>query len=785
MKAATLAMAAVLVLSAQAVSASDAEPEVLSLVLNGHATGLVGEFAWCDLGICATAAQLQALGFIVPAELAAGTDLIPLAALPGVSVTIDEANQVIRVTAEDAALLPYEIGVAEPFTPLAPLSLSGYGLVLNHDVIGTFSDGQGSVGARMNLRVFSPYGVAEGEVIGNFPSSAEPSSLIRLNTTYTHSDSRRLRRLRVGDVITGSLPWNRAIRLGGIQLSSDFNMRPDLVTYPLPRISSSTAVPATVDLIVNGVRQSSEAVRSGPFAVQVLPVITGAGMVSVAIQDELGRQTFITLPFYASNILLAPGLMSYSVDAGMIRKNFGSREDRYSGWATTGSARRGISDWLTLEAHGEASGGLGVLGGGIAARIGTFGIATFALAGSARQGETGNEPRYGGLLTAGFQRITRRFNISFNGAYSPVGYRDIAAAGDFARPKATLNVSAGYQFERWGVLGMSLVARESYRLPHSPGTGPGTVDPEYGPLVPSRFRIANVSYGVRATSIGTVYVNGFKDFSGRGGYGLTVGFNVRLGGRTSTSVSASLDSGRTTGSATVFRSAIETNDIGYRLQADGGTRARQIVEAEYLSPWARLSGGLEHSSNQVVGRVGMRGALTLFEGKLFASDHVEDSFAIVRTGDVGGVPVLYENRPIGATDKSGRLLVPSLLSYQNNRLALETSRLPPDIEVGQTFAVVRPPDGSGIVVDFHVVKVRGALVTLHDVQSRPIALGSTVQVVGELAQPVGYDGEVYLTKLQPANRLVVTRLDGSVCIARVEYVAVDGDIPLIGPVPCR
>lgn len=780
MKAATLIMAAVLLPCAQPALASGSDPQVLSLVLNGHATGLVGEFVQCDLAICATAAQLLALGFIVPPERGAGSELISLAALPGILVTIDEANQVIAVTADDAALRPNELGVVAPFTALAPLSRSGYGMVLNHDIVGTFSHGQGNVGALLNMRVFSPYGIVEGAVVGNFPTSGPPASLVRLNTTYTRSDPERLRRLRIGDVITGTLPWTRAVRLGGFQLSSDFNLRPDLVTYPLPRISSSTAVPATVDLIVNGVRQSSEAVRPGPFAVQVLPVITGAGLVSLAVQDELGRQTFITLPFYASNALLAPALTSYSVDVGMIRRNFGSHDDRYSGWAASGSARRGMSDWLTLDAHGEASGGLGVLGGGITARIGTFGIATIALAGSARRGETGLGPGFGGLLAAGFQRTTRRFNMSVNGAYSTAGYRDIAAAEDFSRPKATLNASASYQFERWGVLGMSFVSRDSYRLQQAVGT----FDPTFGFLATTRFRIANASYSVRATPAGTVYVNGYKDFSGRSGYGVTIGFNLHLGGRTSASVTGSLDNGRTTRSASVFRSAIAPNDVGYRLQADAGDRARQTMEAEYLSPWARLSGGLEHTSNQLAGRIGLRGAFTLFDGKLFASDHVEDSFAIVRTGDVGGVPVLYENRSIGVTDKSGRLLVPSLLSYQNNRLALETVRLPPDIEVRQTFAVVRPPDGSGIVVDFHVERVRGALVTLHDAQSRPIPLSSSVQVPGEAAQPVGYDGEVYLTKLRPTNRLVITRPDGSTCIAHLAYRAVIGDIPLIGPLPC-
>lgn len=773
--------AAIIFISADATAASGAfPPAALGLVLNGHATGLVGEFARCDGDLCATGAQLNELGFIVPAELMEGSGPIPLAKLPGVQVTIDKAKQVINVTAEDAALRPTEVS-GQPLTSLAPLSPSGYGAVLNYDILGTFSHGQSSVGALINMRAFSPYGILEGAVVATIPTSGGSGGLIRLNTTYTYSDPDRLRRLRIGDVVTGALPWNRAVRLGGIQIRSDFNLRPDLVIYPLPTISSSTAVPATVNLIVNGVRQLSEAVRPGPFAVHVLPVVTGAGQVSVAVQDELGRQTFITLPFYASNALLAPRLASYSVDAGMIRNNFGSRDDHYAGWAATGSARRGMTDWLTVETHGEVSSRLGLLGGGIAARIGTFGIANLALSGSGRRVGSGAGGRYGGLVAVGFHRVTRRFNFSVNGTYSTIGYRDIAAIKDFALPRTTLNVSAGYQLDRWGVLGFSYIAHSSYRASKDLGIH----DPGLSPVGSTRFRIANASYSIRAFRTGAFYFNGYRDFSSRSRYGINAGFSFFLGGSASASVGASIDSGRLMGSASVTRSAVEPNDIGYRLLDYEGSGSRRIAELEYLSPSGHVSGGLEQYSGQVIGRLGARGALALFDGKLFTSDHVDDSFAIVRTGDVGGVPVRYENRSIGVTDGSGRLLVPSLLSYQNNRIALDTTRLPPDVEVGQTFTVVRPPDGSGIMVDFHIKKVHGALVRLRDKKDRPILLGSTVQVAAESAQPVGYDGEVYLTKLRPTNILKVTQPDGSTCIAHLKYIAVIGDIPVIGPVLCQ
>lgn len=769
-----------LLISAEATAAPAAPPEALALVLNGRVTGLVGEFVRCEGQLCATAAQLIALGLIVPSGLAGISDRIPLSTLPGVQVRIDDATQVIEITAENAALRPHEVN-SPPVVEQAALSSSGYGLVLNYDVLGTFGQGLGSVGALINVRAFSPYGLLEGAMLATVPTSSGPTSLVRLDTTYTYSDPDRLRRLRVGDVVTGALAWNRAVRLGGIQISSDFNLRPDLVTYPLPMISSSTAVPATVELIVNGVRQSSGAVQPGPFALQVLPVITGAGQVSVAVQDELGRQTVISLPFYASNALLTAGLTSYSLDAGAIRTEFGSPGDHYAGWAANGSLRRGITDWLTVEAHGEATGRLGLVGAGIVARIGTFGIANLALAGSGRRVADGAGERHGASLALGFQRVTPRLNFGVSGIYSTVGYRDIAALKDSALPKMTLNVSSGYQLDRWGVFGISYVARNSYRAERNLGV----YDPGFSPADGARFRIVNASYSVRASRCGTFFVNGYKDLSRRESYGISAGFNIFLGGNTSAAIGASLDGGRSTQSVSVSRSALAPGDIGYRLVGYEGSGARRIAEAEYLGLWGRTSAGLEQYGGDVIGRVGARGAVALFDGALFATDHIHDSFAIVRTGNVSGVPVRYENRAIGVTDAGGRLLVPSLLSHQNNRIALDTARLPPDVEVGQTFTVVRPPNGSGIMVDFHIKKVHGALVRLRDKSGAPIPLGSTVQVAEAVPQPVGYDGEVYLTELRPTNTLKVRQPNGATCTVQLNYVAVAGDIPVIGPVSCQ
>jgi len=44
------------------------------------------------------------------------------------------------------------------------------------------------------------------------------------------------------------------VRLGGAQIATDFSLRPDLVTFPVPIVAGSVAVPSNVDVLVNNVR---------------------------------------------------------------------------------------------------------------------------------------------------------------------------------------------------------------------------------------------------------------------------------------------------------------------------------------------------------------------------------------------------------------------------------------------------------------------------------------------------------------------------------------------------
>lgn len=231
---------------------------------------------------------------------------------------------------------------------------------------------------------------------------------------------------------------------------------------------------------------------------------------------------------------------------------------------------------------------------------------------------------------------------------------------------------------------------------------------------------------------------------------------------------------------------VNIGDVGGQVSATAGSPARRLAELDYKSPWALLSAGADHSFGQTAYRATAQGALSFVDGGLFASNTINDSFAVVDTNGARGIHVLDENRPVGTTDASGRLLVPDLRSYDVNRIGIDPRDVPPDADVGQTTRLVRPQDRSGVVVRFRVRPSHGALLRLVIPGGGPIPLGSAATLLATgTTVPVGYDGEAFVQNLGARNRLSVVEPNGRTCTVAFAYRPQPRVLPTIGPLPCR
>ena len=89
--------------------------------------------------------------------------------------------------------------------------------------------------------------------------------------------------------------------------------------------------------------------------------------------DALGRERVVGAPFYASPLLLRPGLSDFTIAAGATRRNFTRESFDYGEAFVLGAYRRGLNDWATAETRVELSANLTLLGAGIAVARPWFG----------------------------------------------------------------------------------------------------------------------------------------------------------------------------------------------------------------------------------------------------------------------------------------------------------------------------------------------------------------------------------------------------------------------------
>ncbi|WP_342317269.1 fimbria/pilus outer membrane usher protein [Lysobacter sp. FW306-1B-D06B] len=230
--------------------------------------------------------------------------------------------------------------------------------------------------------------------------------------------------------------------------------------------------------------------------------------------------------------------------------------------------------------------------------------------------------------------------------------------------------------------------------------------------------------------------------------------------------------------------------FGWSALLDGGDDGYRhgMGRVDYRGTYGDASLLLEHSTRDdftyTNATLFATGALVWMDGDLLASRTISDAFAVVSTNGMADIPILRENRLVGATNREGHLLIPDLLSWQSNRLMLGTVELPPDVRVDADRMEVAPRGLSGVLAAFPVGRYTGAVVILVDERGQPLPVGTTVTVTDSgLTATMGYDGQVFIEQLGP-RQTVSAEANDATCTAEVLFDAADV-LTTIGPFVCK
>lgn len=699
---------------------------------------------------------------------ASGDAEIALDDAKDVKVNYDSPAQQLRINVPVDSLPEQTLDLKEkrPFYP----PQAGLGMLVNYDIYVQKNRQTGSnTNAWSELRLFSPYGTLANTGIYRHDFSdnlsESQSGYVRYDTRWHYSDEVRILTYEAGDLVTRGLSWNNPVRIGGFQISKNFSVRPDIITYPLPQFSGSAAVPSTLDLYLDGYRAQSNQLNPGPFSITTTPFVNGAGEAVVVTTDALGRQVSTTLPFYVTGELLKKGLTDYAASFGVLRQRYGISSFDYSKLAYSGSLRYGLTDALTVGSHVEGGKSLTVGGLGATARLGMFGVANASYSASSGNG------RHGTQWTAGYQYTNRHFNAAAQWVrYSP-DWRDLSTTGTWQRPyEQSTQLTAGIPLGLFGSLSGGI-----FSIKNNDG---------------NTTRLTNLTWSITPGNFGTFYFSANKSNNDSGWSGF-IQWILPFGKENRDTVSSTTTrnqqgdySQRFDYSRTVPTDGGLGWNLGYSFDSSG-PNYRQ-ADLTWRNDRMQMRGGFYGPENNNTTWGEMSGALVIMDKSLFATNMVQDSFVLVSTDGVPAIPVRYENNLIGSTDSDGHLMVPSVPGYYAAKYEIDPLNLPLDMQVPEVEKRVAVKSGNGYLMRFPVKQTLPVGIRLVDSRQNPLPAGSVARLASGKISPVGLDGFVWFDDADAENRLTVSLPDGKRCHATfsIDRKKASGTMSTIGPLEC-
>ncbi|HRP87668.1 MAG TPA: fimbria/pilus outer membrane usher protein [Gammaproteobacteria bacterium] len=735
----------------------------LEVWFGDRASGQLAEFRLHDGQLYATPGTLRTLGILIDPALAGPDGLLPLSALPGLTADYQAANQRV-VLQVPASLRPTQrLGYRLPEPVQAQRDT---GLLFNYDSYGRRQDGHDSLSVSGLVRVFGRLGALETSGVQDLGDGER--GFRRLDTRWTYSHAASMTTWTAGDLVNGGLAWTRPVRLGGLQWRRNFGVRPDLISFPVPTFAGQATLPSSVELMVDNISQYRGEVGDGPFVIDSFPRISGAGDVTVVVRDALGRAVETQVPLYIDYQRLAPGLSDFSMEAGYLRTGFATREDDYGNeLAASASYRRGLSDSFTIEGHAEYGDDLRLGGlGAVWSPSARYGVLNLSAARSSGLGTAGQH------YSAGYQWMNRRVGFDLQAQRFDTGFRDL---GDLAEMPST-----GVQRDRLRALDRAsvwmAVPRGSVGYSWVRTARAGNAGDE---------RVQSLSW---SQSWGRLFSYLSAYDSSRSGVGLSISVSLPLGETRSASLAVSRADDRTAVVAGLRQSPPYDGGLGWDLQAghrDSDTFGQ--ASATLRGDHGEATLGVDRYGGRI-GYFGQAaGSVVWMGGGVFASRRVNDSFAVVSTNGVADVPVLYENRELGLTNRRGLFLVPDLRGWQRNHIAIDPDglgagyRLPP-LELEAT-----PADRGATLVEFDVARIHPALVALLDPAGAPIAAGTEGGLPGtDRTFMVGLDGVAWLEDHAAGD---ILELDTAAGTCRYTLPASasgeEGAVVKLGPLACE
>lgn len=610
----------------------------------------------------------------------------------------------------------------------------------------------------------------------NYENSGDTS---RWNVMQTELDRdiRSIRsRLVIGETSSPGLIYD-TFSFRGISLSSQDSMLPDSMQGYAPQIIGVAVTNATVEVRQNGNLLYQTYVPPGEFSINDMYATSTSGDFEVTIREEDGTVRTYTQSFASPPVSVRKDAFKYSVTVGEFGSRYYNRDDTVTQRFGQAELLYGVLNNTTvysgvIAAEHYRSGMLGVGQG-----LGPLGALSLDVSHAETRFHSG-ERQTGQSWRA---RYSKRFDTTGT-SMSLAGYR-YATDGYYDFDEAS---NSYYTSERKS----RSVLKSRAQLSLSQNIGPlGSISVtanqlEYWTGRNSRSRSLTGSWSKTFKGI-SVNLSQSQNRSWRTGRtdnttSITVSVPLQkwLTGENSNSVRMSnsftrSDTGTSSLNSTLSGTALEDRSLSWSVsqarseQSSGKTSNSTALSGSWQTGAMTVNAGYSdyYGQSQRV-NWGARGAVVAHPYGVTLSPPLSEgsSYALVRAPGASGVSVT-SNTGL-RTDWRGYAIVPSMTSYRENNITLDTSTLKDDVDLSQAVLHAVPTREALVLADYETsVGYRAWLHLTYN--GKPVPFGAVVST-GKTEGITGDNGQVYLSGLNDNAEIIVELTGGKKCHSRFD-----------------
>ncbi|WP_052071788.1 fimbria/pilus outer membrane usher protein [Sphingopyxis sp. MWB1] len=504
---------------------------------------------------------------------------------------------------------------------------------------------------------------------------------------------------------------------------------------------------ATVHIRQAGVLIYTTMVPEGPFKLTDIPLLNTSSDLSVTIRETDGSERSFVVPAASfRTAALAPA--GYSFALGKVREISG--DESALPWVATGAGTWRLDEGTMLTAAAAVANNYKAAGWGLDTSLGRDTVVSMRNIFSTTDSDRGTR-----FSIAANTRLAENLSLSLSGTRQTIGYRDLSDTiipddGDHwnQRFKNQLTASVTWAHSSLGSFNLAYSSNRTFS-----GQWVDRLTGSWSTMIDRATLSANVETTIGGSS---------EEY--RGGNAFLLNLSIPFGPRRVRAYASQRGGTSRVGASMSER----VNDhLAYRVAAEHNSGTGDLYLSGNLSATTRIADAdISYSQNGSSRSYGarLRGSVVAHkDGATLSPYPVDDTFGIVKVGDISGVKVATPYGPVW-TDGEGEAVIPQLKSYKTSRIEIATKTLPRQIDIKNGVKMIDAGRGSVNMVGFDVIETNRVLVHAVDAKGVPLEKGSSVFGPDNgFLTTVLDDGAIFLVGNKSPSTLKVTRPDGRSC----------------------